>query len=190
METYKDTLLIGEDYIKSNSNIDFNMAGNYLFPAIYNAQFVELQSIIGECLLSALQQKVFDQEIDLEENVYYKDLLDRYILIYLLHQVLSDVIIPISYKMNNGGLTIYEDDKLHHSTNAEINLIRTYYREKADVYKKRLQDYLCKNKSKYPELGDCCNKNLYSSNSSGIWLGGYRGKIVDKDCCGGCGNDY
>lgn len=183
METYKDVLLIGENYIKSNSNIDFNMAGNYLFPAIYNAQFVELQSIIGDCLLSTLQQKVFDDELDLAENVYYKDLLDNYIQIYLLHQVLTDIIIPIAYKMSNGGLMIYEDERLHSASNAEINLVREYYQNKANVYKKRLQDYLCKNKSKYPELGECCNTNLHSSTPSGIWLGGYRSKIVPKGCC-------
>lgn len=184
--TYREVLLISEDYIKSESLMDDNLSPKYLLTAIKLSQDVELRSIIGECLLSTIQQKVYDGEIDDTENIKYKDLLDYYIQPFLLYQVLSETIIPVSYKIANFGLMNTDDEKAAVVSNAHINLIREQYLNKANVYKKRLQDYLCQNRSSYPELDDCCDVNLYSSTSSGIWLGGTRGKMVPKDCCGGC----
>lgn len=184
--TYRDVLFISEDYIKSESMLDDNTSGKFLLTAIKLAQDVELRSVLGKCLLETIQQKIFDREIDLIENMDYKDLLDIYIQPFLLYQVLSEVIIPVSYKMANFGLMRADDEKDYSVDNGQINLIRQYYQNKADVYKKRLQTYLCSNKEKFPELDDCCDVNLYSSHSNGIWLGGYRGKVLDKDCCDKC----
>ena len=184
--TYRDVLFISEDYIKSESMLDDNTSGKFLLTAVKLAQDVELRSIIGKCLLEKLQQMIFEDEIDKIENMDYKDLLDVYIQPFLLYQVLSEIIIPASYKMANFGLMRSDDEKDYSVDNAQINLIRQYYTNKADVYKKRLQSYLCSNKDKYPELEDCCEINLYSSISTGIWLGGERGKVVETSCCDKC----
>lgn len=183
MSTYKDVLLISEDYIKSESMLDSNISGKYMLTAIKLSQDVELRSIIGKCLLENIQMKVFDNSIENVENGDYKDLLDTYIQPFLLYQVLSEIIIPISYKLANGGVMKYEDEKDYAVENKNINLVREHYLNKANVYKKRLQDYLCRNKDIFPEVEDCCDTNLYSSNASGIWLGGYRSKIMPKECC-------
>lgn len=184
--TYKDVLFISEDYIKSESTLDNNVSGKYLLTAIKMAQDVELRSIIGKCLLEAIQAKIFNKEIDEQENVIYKDLLDAYIQPFLLYQVLSEIIIPVSYKMSNFGLMQSSDEKDYAVDNKQINLVREYYLNKANVYKKRLQDYLCKHRSEYVELkSNCeCEVNLNSSESASIWLGGERGKVILKPCCG------
>ena len=184
--TYRDVLFISEDYIKSESMLDDNTSGKFLLTAIKLSQDVELRSIIGRCLLEKLQELIFDKEIDEIENMQYKDLLDIYIQPFLLYQVLSEIIIPVSYKMSNFGLMRADDEKDYAVNNGEINLVREYYTNKANVYKKRLQNYLCKNKELFPELDECYDVNLYSSHSSGIWLGGERGKMIPKDCCDRC----
>jgi hypothetical protein len=184
--TYRDVLFISEDYIKSESMLDDNVSGKYLLTAIKLAQDIELRSVIGKCLLETLQQKIFDREIDAIENGDYKDLLDVYIQPFLLYQVLSEIIIPTTYKMSNFGLMRSDDEKDYSVDNGQVNLIREFYMDKANVYKKRLQNYLCNNKALFPELDDCCEVNLYSSHNCGIWLGGERGKIVGKDCCDKC----
>lgn len=186
MSDYKKILLISEDYVKSNSTLDNNTAGKYILSAIRSAQDTSLFSVIGECLLSSVQQKVLDGSITSEENFNYKYLLDNYIQDFLCMQVLSDIIVPVTYKLSNFGVMNSDDEKATVVDNKEINLVRDYYQFKADEYKRRLQEYLRKNKELFPELeGDCtCETNLYSSNSSGIWLGGARGKIVHKKCCG------
>jgi hypothetical protein len=53
-------MLISEDYIKSNSSLDNNVSGKYLQSAIFSAQDIELQSLIGTKLLEKIQKLVID----------------------------------------------------------------------------------------------------------------------------------
>lgn len=137
---HKNVLLISEDYLKTESFLDDNVSGKYLLTAIKLAQDVELQSIIGTVLLESIQKKVLDNQIDGSENKAYKKLLDEYIQPFLLYQVLSEIVIPISYKMSNFGVMQSSDEKDYAVDNKQINLVRTYYRDKANVYKERLQN--------------------------------------------------
>lgn len=171
-------LLISEDYIKSNAIIDNNLDGKYLFPAIKSAQDIELMQIMGENLVKALKDMVEDGSI--EENEDYRYLLDEYVQPYLLYETLSKVVIPVSYKIANAGVVNVSDDKVFNAEFKTLALLKEYYNNEANVYKQRLQQYLCKNRSLYPELEGCdCSSvkaQLYSSSSCGIWLGGKRGK--------------
>lgn len=137
---HKNVLLISEDYLKTESFLDDNVSGKYLLTAIKLAQDVELQSIIGTVLLESIQKKVLENQIDGSENKAYKKLLDEYIQPFLLYQVLSEIVIPISYKMSNFGVMQSSDEKDYAVDNKQINLVRTYYRDKANVYKERLQN--------------------------------------------------
>ena len=62
--------------------------------------------------------------------MHYKDLLDIYIQPFLLYQVLSEIIIPVSYKMSNFGLMRADDEKDYAVNNGEVNLVREYYTNK------------------------------------------------------------
>lgn len=137
---HKNVLLISEDYLKTESFLDDNVSGKYLLTAVKLSQDVELQSILGTNLLESIQKKVYDNEIDKVANSCYKELLDGYIQPFLLYQVLSEIVIPISYKMSNFGVMQSSDDKDYAVDNKQINLVRTYYRDKANVYKERLQN--------------------------------------------------
>lgn len=180
---YKDVLLISEDYIKSESMVDNNISGKYLLSAIKTSQDIELQSILGTSLLESIQKKVFDNTIDLNENKLYKDLLDNKIQPFLVYQVLSEITMFTAYKVSNFGVMQSSDEKDYAVDNKQINLVRTFYLNKANVYKERLQNWLIYNRTEFPELNDFefpkdVYPNLYSSASSGIWLGGVRGKGI------------
>lgn len=180
---YRNVLLISEDYIKSESNLDDNVSGKYLQSAIKLAQDIALQSTIGTKLLESLQKKCIDKEdnIDNEENVKYKELLDYYIQPFLLYQVLSDIIIPITYKLSNFGVMRTDDEKDIVAESSQVNLIKKYYIDKADFFKTRLQNWVITYYNDFPELYSYkplkdMYPNLYSSSSCTIWLGGARGK--------------
>jgi hypothetical protein len=138
--SHRNVLLISEDYLKTESFLDDNVSGKYLLTAIKMAQDIELQSIIGTNLLHSIQKKVFDNVIELEANKRYKDLLDNYIQPFLLYQVLSEIVIPISYKMSNFGVMQSSDEKDYAVDNKQINLVKKFYFDKANVYKERLQN--------------------------------------------------
>lgn len=173
-----NVLLISEDFIKSNSVLDNNLSGKFLFPAILSAQDIELVQTIGQNLVDALKDMVEDGSID--DNDTYRILLDDYVQPFLLYEVLSKVVIPVSYKIANAGVVNVSDDKVENAEYKTIALLKEYYNNEANVYKQRLQHYLCHNRSMYPELNGCdcavTKAQLDSSSSCSIWLGGKRGK--------------
>ena len=85
-----------------------------------------------------------------------------------------------TFKINNIGLNSTRDENVETFDVEDTMYVRKHYINQADFYAKRLQEYLLRNSAAFPEL-DCCDchnirKNLYSAASSGIWLGGPRGK--------------
>lgn len=175
--------LITETEIKTYSTIDMNVAGKYLTEAIRSAQNIDLCQIIGSRLLSKLETIVESGDIELDAYKAYKYLLNGYIKDFLLYSVQENLVIPISYKFTNAGIMITEDEKMYQPDKSKIDLIKDYYTDKKNYYKKRLQDYLVGNCKLFPELsmnesGDQV-PNLYSSSDSPIWLGGFYGKLVE-----------
>lgn len=181
---YRNVLLISEDYIKSESNLDNNVSGKYLQSAIKLAQDIELQSLIGTKLLEALQKKCIDwvdpsvegavaDSIDDPDNIKYKELLDYYVTPFLLFQVLSEVIVPITYKLSNFGVMRTDDEKDIAADASQVNLLRKYYKDKADFFKARLQDWVITYYNDFPELYSYkplkdLYPNLYSASSCGL----------------------
>lgn len=171
-----DILLISEDYIKTNSGLNDNVFGSYLTPAIRDAQDMRLQSIIG----TNLYKSILDQ-IDTDTlQPQYKTLLDDYIQVFLMYQTISDLVPIIGVKLTNLGVVVSNDEHLTNLSQGERDLVQNYYLERADFYCRRLQEYLLANRGKYPELKECdCDSmraNLYSSASTGLFLGGLRSK--------------
>lgn len=176
-------LLISEDYIKTNSNLNDNVWGEYLLPAIREAQDMGLQMIIGECLYHRILNLVDGGEIADSGNTAYKHLLDEYIQTYLLYQVLTDLVPIIGTKQANLGTVISNDEHVVSLTEGERNRVKNYFQIRADFYCRRMQEYLLKNKDLYPELDECdvCGKmeqNLKSAATTGLWLGGFRGRRI------------
>lgn len=181
-------LLISEDKIKTLSGLDDNIWGKSLLPSIREAQEIGLQSIIGSCLYERLCSMVEDGSIMYNENSAYKSLLDNQIQYYLLYKVISDLIPIIGVKLANIGVVISNDEHVQNLTEDERSRVATYYDYRADFYCKRLQEFLIENQELFPELDECsCSnmkKNLDSAASIGLWLGGYRSRIInDNKCC-------
>lgn len=196
---YRNVLLISEDYVKSESNLDHNVAGKFVLTAIKLAQDTSLQSTIGTELLESLQKKVinytadvpvhpiepeqpYSDSIDDPKNSRYKELLDYYIQPYLLYEVLKEIIIPVSFKLSNFGVMRSDDEKAYTADNTKIDLLKQHYEDKANFFKRRLQYYLVEHYSDFKELVeyhsiDKMFPNLYSASSSPLWLGGAIGKV-------------
>ena len=100
-------LLIGEDYIKTNSGLNENIYGKFLLPAIRETQDMKLQPILGDVLYKKILLLVETGEI----NDYrpYKSLLDDLIQPYLMYMTISNLIPIIGVKMGNLGVVISND---------------------------------------------------------------------------------
>lgn len=181
MATFRDVLLISEDYIKSVSNISDNTSGDYILPAIKLAQDIELEETLGTALVHKLQQLVFSNQVESEGNEYYADLLNNYVQPFLCYTVISNLTLQISFKLNNFGVSRTDDEKQYSVSFAEVGQVKNYYKHYANYYKYRMQLYVVENYSQFPELVtykgiDDLRQNLYSAAGCPIWLGGARSK--------------
>lgn len=173
-------LLISEDFIKTNSGLNNNVWGDYLTPAIREAQDIKLQQILGSKLYKTIMDYVENGAIRNEDYVNYKDLIDNYIQIYLMYQTISDLVPIIGVKLTNLGVVVSNDEHVTNLSQADRALVQTYYEQRADFYGRRLQEFLLDNRQSFKELDECaCNSikaNLTSAASTGLFLGGLRGK--------------
>lgn len=195
----KNILLVSEDTVKTYSNINSNVWGKFLLPAIRESQEMGLMPIIGECLYNRICDLVGNDLIGDDMYVQYKDLLDDYIEPYLIYQTLTNVTPLINGKMGNIGTVSTNDEHIINLSQGELDLVQNYYRERADFYQIRLQNWVKANASAFPEL-ECSCENMQpnldrANNSVGLWLGGVRGKRMAQKCaCGGeqksQGGDY
>lgn len=169
-------LLLSEDFIKTNSNISDNAFGKFLLPAIRESQEIYLQEIIGSALYQSILEKIKDNAL----TDPYKEFVDDYVRWYLLYQVLADVIDILDVKLANLGTVRSRDEYVDNIGDGERDRLKQNYQYKADFYCRRMQEFLLNNRNAFVELDECVcdrlNAQLNSSASTGIFLGGYRGK--------------
>jgi hypothetical protein len=146
-----DVLLISEQTLKNDSLIGDNVESVLILPAIIIAQEQGLQPVIGTKLLRKLQDLIVDNSILSPTNLAYKELLDTYITIYLEYKVMSEIQIPLSYKMRNSGVIQNQDDKQITLSLKDVMFVKQFYDDKALWFSKRLSNYLCTNSTLYPE---------------------------------------
>lgn len=174
-----EILLSSESFIKSVTNVSDNLAGKFLLPSLREAQEIGLRGILGDALLAKLKELVADGNITDQENVAYKNLVDR-CQYYLAYQTIVEVVNRISYKICNAGVSRTTDENIQAVSQDEIAKQQYFYQGKADAYCIGLQNFLLENRSDYPELTEaCCCRiaaNLKSAASCGIFLGGARGR--------------
>lgn len=178
---YRDILLCSEDVIKTYTNISDNVSGDYLLPAINVAQRSDLEEIIGSQLVRKLQELVAENTITYDENKQYRELLDEYITDFLCYASIKELIPIVSFKINNVGAHITEEEKAMSVSFNEVFKLKDFYEDKAEYFALRLQKYLIANYNKFPELSNYKSMadfraNLNSAAGCNIWLGGPRNK--------------
>ena len=172
-------LLISEDYIKTNSALNDNLFGKYLTPSIMEAQDINLQAYLGECLYKTILGMVADNSITASTNEVYKALLDDYVQPYLLYQVQANIIPTINVKLGNIGSVVSNDEHISTLSQANIDLVQSDFQHKADFYAQRMLNFILNHSSEF-NLDECACRSLRahldSSASTSIWLGGLSGQ--------------
>lgn len=181
-----EILLSSEAFVKSVSSISDNVAGKYILPSLREAQEIGLKGILGSALLARLKTLVQSGSINNEAYAAYKSLLDN-CQYYLAYTTIVEVAQKVSYKIGNFGVVKTSDENVQVATQDEIAKMQYYYQSKADACCYELQGWILENRLSFPELNENhCRRiasNLRSAASSGIWLGGARGKgPFDRRC--------
>lgn len=173
-----DVLFIEPELVKQLTNISDNLEGKILGPAIIEAGNA-LRDVIGDALCDKLEALIANEEINLDENINYRLLLDKS-QYFLAYTAAANVTVLTAVKVDNFGVSRSTDEHIESLSLSDVFTISKTYQNKADEYCGKLQNWILKNKKKFPELTENqCNDikaNLYSAASCGIWLGGVRGK--------------
>lgn len=173
----QEVLLISAATVRETTNISDNVSDKYLLPAIHEAQEMGLCRIIGYVLLEKLKLLVATDAL----SGPHAELM-TYIRYYLTYATIANLPMKIGYKITNMGVVRTSDDNVDSATFSEIIKVRDYYQAQADSYANKMQGYLCDQYSNFPELSESkfnqMRANLRSAASSGLFLGGARGKYI------------
>lgn len=145
-----NTLLINPQYIKQYSTVGDNVDEAYITPAIMDAQLMGLQPIIGTYLYDNLCEMVSENILTAE----YKELLDNYIVPYLLQKTQTFLLMNLFAKQRNAGVVQYLDTNQQQLDISQVKFIKAEFENKATFYATRMTDYLCANAKSFPEWND------------------------------------
>lgn len=146
-----------------------NLNETFINPA-YSLAIQDLEDMVGKKFVNNL----------LTENLTNLSELESYVGPYLAYRSCYYIAGNTSYKVNNVGVNVTGDEKV---SVEEVKAKQDYFRAVADKQAFRLQAYLRHNYQKYPDLSNTFGKNLESSATTGLWLGGSRAYVVPRVGC-------
>lgn len=167
--------LISPDDVKAASNVNLNIDDGDCAAAIRTAQNIYLRDIIGDNLLEALIEMASGGTIEESGNTAYKELLDTYVFEFLAYRAMVDILIPISFRIRNIGISQDYDSNIAAAQLQNIFEVEDWYRTQAIDKANRMIDFLLTNKDAFPELGIRCacghEPNLKKRANTQLYLG-------------------
>lgn len=173
--------------LKESTTIDLNVEDKLLESAIWDAQNIDIQPILGTRLYKSLQNKITGETLSGE--TYYKDLMDDYIEPTLLKFAERRSLLWLYAKIRNKSIVNQESDN---SIAVEIGIVDKMKQElldDAEFYSNRLKEYLCEYDDRFPEYKDdnpdslehYLDPNQDDSYFSGIYLNDYQRRKTYKE---------
>lgn len=143
----KNILFISEQKLKDSSMLSDNVDPKLLLPTVKAVQDRYLHTMLGTALYTKLQADVDAGTVTGD----YKILLDDYITDTLVWYTLTEMPMPLQYKMINKGVITRTGEAIQTVSFTEVQNLMDYCRNWAQWYAQRTIDYLCANSTKYPE---------------------------------------
>lgn len=170
----RNVLFIKVQDIKERTGLHNNVDEKLIHPEIMTAQDIYILPVLGSALYDRLQTGIEDDDLNEDEE----KLIDQYIVPTLVHFVLAELPMGISYQFYNKGLVRKTGDGQTEPSAQEILDVANRYKSRAEYYRHRLVKYLkaeCANNT-FPEYDETTgrvddifpNKDSFSSS---IWLG-------------------
>ena len=111
MNNMEKILLVSANFIKNVTNIDDNMPGKLIEPAIYEAQVEGLRTVLGDALVDRLEELVRTDEIDQEGYEMYKALLTK-CQYYLTYTVMANICMLTAVKVSPAVMEQVSDEHM------------------------------------------------------------------------------
>lgn len=142
---------ISEKYLKDNSPLSGNVDIAELYPFARTAEEIYIQEAIGtnlfDYLITALDNSVNGSPaaaLSADDKTLIRKIRDC-----LVWYTCYDAIPFLAMKLRNIGIVKQTGDNMTSAETTDLHWLRKECKNKGDFYLKRLQDYLCANKSLY-----------------------------------------
>lgn len=151
-----NVLLISEKTLKQTTFIPQNLDANYLTQPIVYAQDQLIQPVLGGKLYKRLLDGIKEDNLTENELILLKD----YIQPVMINQVLSDIVMEISFKVRNLGVVTTGDTNVYNASMKDCQYLQQMYADRAAFYVNRLEEYLRCNQNLFkPYYPTCCPKD-------------------------------
>ena len=175
---FRNVMLISPNTVKQYGTLNLNVDDSVLGNAIRISQNIYLVDIIGIELVQRLQELVYNKinniedNIDSEDNVQYKDLLQEYVEPVLVYRTAVECATLETLKIRNMGVVKNSDVNVNSTSAGDLKYIAEYNGTFFYDYVNKMVTFLCENKNAFPESiidCTCSSKPLYGRTN--LWLG-------------------
>lgn len=149
--------LVDCDSVKAATLVNYNCSDEAVGYAIREAQDVYLREILGDALLGRCVELASSGTIDEQGYEQYQELVDRYIYQYLVAKSQEGMLVPISFKIRNIGVSQDSDTNVTSQQIDTVNELKAYWSTISIDRGNRLKCFLRDNRAAFPELesGSC-----------------------------------
>ena len=149
--------LIDTDSVKAASLVNYNVEDEAVGYAIRESQDVYLREILGNALLDKCIELASSGTIDDGGYEAYEELVDKYCYQYLVAKAQEQLLIPVSFKIRNIGVSQDSDTNVLSQQIDTVNELKSYWATISIDRGNRLKCFLRDNRAAFPELesGSC-----------------------------------
>ena len=149
--------LIDVDSVKASSIVNYNVNDEDCGYAIREAQNTYLRDILGDALLDKCVELASGGTLDYPENAAYAELVDKYIYEYLSAQAQVCLLVPISFKIRNIGVSQDSDTNVTAESLENIEKLQSYWKTVSIDKANRMRCFLKENEASFPEIKNNCS---------------------------------
>jgi hypothetical protein len=165
-------LMVSMDKLTSLTSISPNLDAHTLRPNIYYAQ-TQVQQILGDLQYNELCRKITEQE----QLTNHETQLMDYIGNFLIWTAAHESTLSIYMKMVNNGVTSGTDGDGRRSAGIdEIKFLRSMLTNRADIYRRQLQEFIRINLGWFPLIGQSNSNQVVRSQR---WANYFPGLQLD-----------
>lgn len=160
-------LLLSENDLSKNTPMNGNIDVDRWVPCVKDAQKTELEPILGNILYKKICNDYYNDQLTGD----YLELYEDYIKDYLMHESASLYLSIGAYLVTNAGITKQNPEGTIAVSKEEVDYLVVEQRRLANNYRRKLLQYLKKNKDNFIEyVNDSCYCNDGDLSTIGVYF--------------------
>lgn len=152
-------LFISRDDIIKNTMLSGNLSDDKFLQCVKVAQEIHIRNYLGTDLYDKISADIIASSLTGD----YLTLVNTYVKPMLIHYAMVEYLPFAAYTVSNKGVFKHTSENSEGVSKEEVDYLVEKERKTAGYYTQRLIDYICFNKSKYPEYDTNTNDDINPS---------------------------